>query len=1070
LTCIGALDRRNYAAPQARDFSKLAKIFFSGLEVPENIDDDIREVDQAASVLLTLVDSGEEKDDQKEVNTSGQQPRVSRTQDQEIIPDIQIRFSTGTWTKVLGENPIHDKDLVCFLQDCAMANMFEEACRARKPLPGGVKVWRSSRWTDIRESSLLEPYSSSGDCDKVSEKGKGPAVGGNDHVTATETVPQRNEALDMDWVEDSDTAKAKRKSKRSKKRNNKHIPKRQTTAHLDDVSAEEETNDDISNTREEKKVPQLDVVAAKEKTNDDIADTPEDSLFILESTPSSDNGTQHSNKQAGQHKEVSDDTNEDDAAKEITKSPEQPLLEETPLMQPVKVISPVYNSHLGTDDSPNAFEPHDHLITKNSDAVGEAQWETVTSKSSKQRLSSRQGAALRSTLGGRSQHTSKGTVSIILHLTEILSLTQSHKSATEAKLVKAPPITQKSSQNPSSSSPKQLPTESKGSNSTGLVSRGQSSGSASSKNLKSHQRFGPPAKAVTGEDFPALSSSSTAHPERDTDKHQTKGEKRSKKQSTRNSPVTMNSNPNISPARKDALNLHDQRSHSALLDTKEAENKPSDTFITNGKHQTMSLDDMDIHVKATSSMPGNEKIAPTNNAQQKAFDTPVHSPKVDSEVQGSTVLTSEENRHHNLGHEVVRIGTNDPGTDAKLDVKDVGSVEDVGVDTDPQRSLTIDGHSDVTNLARNANNKPVQSGWRSSTISSTRNDGSTHADPGDVNLKPSASGTTDQVKNVTTSDYTSSATSEDHFPAEHTVGIRTPQSESNQHLLQIPLDHSTLPLAQNVQFDNSHHLLRPTNTAQHSDPLVKSNSSTIANVHNMTNTQNGTVPHLAVEPTNVADNQGAPSRTPVLQESFSSSHSPVQDRSVVSTLESSESNHPLKYQTPPKRAPTSYICSLCHATCFATLSTPLVLCPGCGPLSKIRYCSVGCLLANAYDHTYHCMNFPASQRLAFHNLPPSFVYVKDPIMAIDPWTVISAELFRQKAFSMYKRFDLSPTTFELERGREDPNKHITSNRKVSGDYHVFRSATTADEPLGNCKSDIIFVSPLLYNCIPGMLN
>jgi hypothetical protein len=547
------------------------------------------------------------------------------------------------------------------------------------------------------------------------------------------------------------------------------------------------------------------------------------------------------------------------------------------------------------------------------------------------------------------------------------------------------------------------------------------------------------------------------------------------KHSTQKSPVGVNRNPNIYPGGEFAPALHRPSSRlelSAPIDAKKSESKAPDTVSTNGKHMTTYLGDIGLNVKMTISMPGNGGFAPASNRQEKVFDTVVHSPRVDCEPEGSTVSTCKENRHHNLGPEVIRINQNDLGGSLMLDMKDVSSVEDVVVNTELRQSPICNGDSEVTHLTSEAMDELVKSNGCVSTASSTENNGAMPADLGTVDLTPSDSDISNHpssyVKDRTTSKHISASTSEEHFTSENEAGIKTPQSDSSERLTQIPLNYSTLPLAQNAQLDN--HQVGPTSAPQHSDKLLVSEVNPIVDVHDLTSTRNGTVPHLAVDPTNVKDNLEAPLCVQNSEEPLSNSNNSVHSHSVLPTLETSKPNQLAGYQASPKKAPTPYMCSLCHATCFATLNTPLVLCSGCGPLSKIRYCSVGCLLANAFDHAYHCMNFPASQRLAFHNLPPQYVYVTDPIMAIDPWIVISAELFRQKAFSMYERLGLSPTTFELARGRKDLKESVLSRNKVSGDYHVFRSTTTAAEHVDNLTSEIIFVSQRQYDCKLGMLN
>jgi hypothetical protein len=388
LTCIAALDDRNYLAPQARDFSTLANLFFSGLPVPEDFDDPISEENQTTSVVKALLEPTE-KAVQVEDDQDGQQARMPCTQDQETAPIVRIRYHTGGWSEVLRENPINDKSLVCFLQDCAMANILEEACSARRALSSGVKVYRSSQYTFIRESNLLETVSSAVDYDKASDKSPRLAVGGNDHVVVSETDAQGNEAPEIREIEetktvkvDSSTGKAQRKLKGSKRKANKHIPKR-------------------------KKIPQLDDMAADEKSIEDDSTIREDSEVNMEPALSPDNGIQHSKRQRGQ--EIVDDANDNETVNELTANSKQRLLEEKP--QSVKEQLPVNDHHLGTD----GFEPHSFLLSADSCGIDEAQWEVVKPKSAKQRPKSRQSVALRPTQGSSSQYTPRGMVSNTLY-------------------------------------------------------------------------------------------------------------------------------------------------------------------------------------------------------------------------------------------------------------------------------------------------------------------------------------------------------------------------------------------------------------------------------------------------------------------------------------------------------------------------------------------------------------------------------------------------------------------------------------------------------------------------------
>ncbi|KAG9233918.1 hypothetical protein BJ875DRAFT_463008 [Amylocarpus encephaloides] len=153
-------------------------------------------------------------------------------------------------------------------------------------------------------------------------------------------------------------------------------------------------------------------------------------------------------------------------------------------------------------------------------------------------------------------------------------------------------------------------------------------------------------------------------------------------------------------------------------------------------------------------------------------------------------------------------------------------------------------------------------------------------------------------------------------------------------------------------------------------------------------------------------------------------------------------------------------CSLCGDHGAATLVTPLVLCSGCGPAGNIRYCSIACLLADAYHHSLQCSNLPPSLKLVYHDLTPHFIYEKDPIMPLDS-SIETPEKFRQKAFSMYCRSGPFPAILKAW-AKRNPGEmsldglDILEMQKRTGDYHVFRSSATASGVRYNPGADVIF--------------
>lgn len=165
----------------------------------------------------------------------------------------------------------------------------------------------------------------------------------------------------------------------------------------------------------------------------------------------------------------------------------------------------------------------------------------------------------------------------------------------------------------------------------------------------------------------------------------------------------------------------------------------------------------------------------------------------------------------------------------------------------------------------------------------------------------------------------------------------------------------------------------------------------------------------------------------------------------------------------PATPDSAFRCSYCRDP-TPTDGRTLVFCPGCGPTCNIRYCSTACLLADSYDHSTRCMNFPASQRLAFHNLPVQFIYEQEPIMPISGLPQ-SPEQFRQKAYMMYCHSGPFPATLQAWARRNSAESSlqgidILERQKRTGNYHVFRSALTAVGPRCNAGADVVFVGDI----------
>jgi hypothetical protein len=153
-------------------------------------------------------------------------------------------------------------------------------------------------------------------------------------------------------------------------------------------------------------------------------------------------------------------------------------------------------------------------------------------------------------------------------------------------------------------------------------------------------------------------------------------------------------------------------------------------------------------------------------------------------------------------------------------------------------------------------------------------------------------------------------------------------------------------------------------------------------------------------------------------------------------------------------------CSYCHVPVYPSIEAPLVLCPGCGPMCNIRYCSVACLLVDVLNHSICCMQCPASQRLIHHNLLADFIYEQNPIAPLDGLPDPPCRL-RQKTFSMYCYSGQFPKLYKawakkLKDLPSIPGFDENESIKKTGDYAVFRSKITAGVLHDNPNADVIF--------------
>lgn len=153
-------------------------------------------------------------------------------------------------------------------------------------------------------------------------------------------------------------------------------------------------------------------------------------------------------------------------------------------------------------------------------------------------------------------------------------------------------------------------------------------------------------------------------------------------------------------------------------------------------------------------------------------------------------------------------------------------------------------------------------------------------------------------------------------------------------------------------------------------------------------------------------------------------------------------------------------CTYCREPLHPSTDAPQVMCPGCGPLCNIRYCSTSCLLVDVLDHSTRCMQYPASQREIHHKLPLHVIYEQNPISPLDGSRDTSYRL-RQKTFSMYCFSGQFPKLYKtLAKRFKDlpvvPGFDEKESIKKTGDYAVFRSEVTGGASRVNPNADVCF--------------
>jgi hypothetical protein len=172
---------------------------------------------------------------------------------------------------------------------------------------------------------------------------------------------------------------------------------------------------------------------------------------------------------------------------------------------------------------------------------------------------------------------------------------------------------------------------------------------------------------------------------------------------------------------------------------------------------------------------------------------------------------------------------------------------------------------------------------------------------------------------------------------------------------------------------------------------------------------------------------------------------------------SNEINERPRHQA-PDFSPVPYICTYCQERTIASNENPVFLCSGCGPYSNIRYCSIACLLADAYGHSQRCMRLSASERYMTHDIPEP-TYETNSIVPLSGYDE-SAERFRQRAFSVYCSSGDFPRLFMAWAKKfnytRPQNFDVSESFKRTGEYAVFKSRATGPAQRSNPHADVIY--------------
>ncbi|KAL2073573.1 hypothetical protein VTL71DRAFT_10899 [Oculimacula yallundae] len=152
-------------------------------------------------------------------------------------------------------------------------------------------------------------------------------------------------------------------------------------------------------------------------------------------------------------------------------------------------------------------------------------------------------------------------------------------------------------------------------------------------------------------------------------------------------------------------------------------------------------------------------------------------------------------------------------------------------------------------------------------------------------------------------------------------------------------------------------------------------------------------------------------------------------------------------------------CTFCEEVKTPTAADPFHFCPLCGVVPGTpRYCSVACLLANAWEHNSVCLNTPAYHTMSNTNLGPTYRWEHLPLNNCHNMPD-SPEKYRQKIFAMFCKYgDVPDIRYANSRKWQDidwSRLMPSCARTKVGDYHIFKSPATTSRRNQNPSKAIV---------------